>query len=977
MLCVRFYDTRDQTMRQAQLEKVDVYPEKADAMHLRFTDAKVAELRGWPEVRLAFPSIEIYANVSGNNDKQHLLVISSSVGGDPQTCEGLMWGHGMEEGKEQVVISKAVLTRLGGKLTHAGPEPAKLTVEVQRKLNGKDQVERRSLPIVGITKHDSRDRVFVPLPFARLIDNWARGFVVNLDGQHHKEEEGLSTPFAIAYGPVSEESRAVKELAEQNLDVKKVGRVSTVSFAGTVWALLDGSAMLTTDGEAQPQGVLVRPGYRVKIGDGIWVAWDTDDPRWKQFRSDGYDELGWVGTEVAVDLPSLTRGTRIPVGLIPTGARLTNARTLRWLLFDAQRFGGAKGELIRTPDGLEASQREKQAPGSVWAATSTSSVVVRPVVQDIRTSLDNLLKRHGKANLRVEELPGMATSVAVKYAKGSVEYRKMIVLRVPHDLLQMFADGRVDVRSAAVLVTPNAKAIPESVKLHEKDVPLAAVLDGPNECLLIDRSQFKFGAPEPKQTHVWLNGPWHIVGQVLAEVREQFQADEALSKMPTSYTMLTPARDGVVTRNTKPDRKAVTIRYLAGEIVVEKNVAPIKVISHSSAGFGDGFDLQRLLCNDKLARTGWCELRLPGVGDRSFKTGYFVGLPPDVAVVHDEVFRQIAFVTGDNGVMPSQIQKIVMLGIENPVLLPALEELAKKHKQPLTWLTPIQLREMNKYQIKEKHQPIMQETVRWLGTMRPAIDFAESIATVKVHVRGEQWTLVGSEIRSPMAFEVGMRSGQWFGGKDPFEAVLPAELAQRQRVNVGDAVIVQLPRNEEKGEQAISVRLKVIGLSSDEFPHVSASLCRDVSLWRKRVLEFNEAKHGFESPVEANKNLGDHRIVVFARSEADVKTLVQKLHERGYKTEDRLQEMESLRHLSLVLTAFAGSLVFGFIIMSLITVWVTTLMQVQSKSWEIGILRSIGLSAANVLRIFVVQGVFAFRNEKLAPRTGLELRHKG
>src|SRR5207248_3275220 len=126
-------------------------------VHLHFTDARLDELRKWPEVRLAFPSVELYANLSVNNDKPHLLVIASTVKGDPQTSEGLLWGHGIDEGKDQVVISKAVLTRLGGKVTESGPEPSSLTLEVQRKLNGKDQLERRSLPIVGITRHDSRD----------------------------------------------------------------------------------------------------------------------------------------------------------------------------------------------------------------------------------------------------------------------------------------------------------------------------------------------------------------------------------------------------------------------------------------------------------------------------------------------------------------------------------------------------------------------------------------------------------------------------------------------------------------------------------------------------------------------------------------------------------------------------------------------------------------------------------------------------
>jgi predicted lysophospholipase L1 biosynthesis ABC-type transport system permease subunit len=177
-------------------------------------------------------------------------------------------------------------------------------------------------------------------------------------------------------------------------------------------------------------------------------------------------------------------------------------------------------------------------------------------------------------------------------------------------------------------------------------------------------------------------------------------------------------------------------------------------------------------------------------------------------------------------------------------------------------------------------------------------------------------------------------------------------------VSVGDAITVQVLRNEVKAEQPIAIRLKIVGLSSATEPCVSVQLCREIALWRSRVMEFNEARHRFELPDAAQNDMGDHRAVLFARSEAHVKPLVQKLRERGYQTEDRLQEMEGMRHLSVVLTAFAGFFVFGFVVMSLITVMVTTLMHVQAKQHEIGILRGLGLSWTNVLYIYVLQGLF-------------------
>jgi ABC-type lipoprotein release transport system permease subunit len=49
--------------------------------------------------------------------------------------------------------------------------------------------------------------------------------------------------------------------------------------------------------------------------------------------------------------------------------------------------------------------------------------------------------------------------------------------------------------------------------------------------------------------------------------------------------------------------------------------------------------------------------------------------------------------------------------------------------------------------------------------------------------------------------------------------------------------------------------------------------------------------------------------------------------------------------------------VFGCVLNAAITVWITTMMNVKSKTWEIGILRAHGVGDRDVLGIFGTQGL--------------------
>ena len=153
-------------------------------------------------------------------------------------------------------------------------------------------------------------------------------------------------------------------------------------------------------------------------------------------------------------------------------------------------------------------------------------------------------------------------------------------------------------------------------------------------------------------------------------------------------------------------------------------------------------------------------------------------------------------------------------------------------------------------------------------------------------------------------------------------------------------------------------------LPLDQGRYVPMPLARDLSGWGQRRLVFNEAQARFELPVDVALRRGHVRCTLIAADADSVAPLVGWFRGQGYHTQDQLEERQGLLRLARVLAIVVGLFALGGVLNGAITVLITTMMNVKSKTFEIGILRAYGFRHRDVLGIFLSQalavGVGAF-----------------
>jgi lipoprotein-releasing system permease protein len=113
----------------------------------------------------------------------------------------------------------------------------------------------------------------------------------------------------------------------------------------------------------------------------------------------------------------------------------------------------------------------------------------------------------------------------------------------------------------------------------------------------------------------------------------------------------------------------------------------------------------------------------------------------------------------------------------------------------------------------------------------------------------------------------------------------------------------------------------------------------------------------FDVPAEIYAREGQVRCNVHAKSSDEVAPLVSFLESRGYITQHSLAEQQGLKELGRVLVGLVGVLVLGTVLGASLTVLITTMMNIQSKIREIGILRTQGAGSRDILGIFGIQGL--------------------
>jgi ABC-type lipoprotein export system ATPase subunit len=1002
----RMHFVQRQALSEALSTRVVALTPETSDLEKRFTDARAATMLAWAEVKLGFPCVEfnVQAGLEGVG-KGELLPLCGTVPEDPLTAPGrLISGSGVSgRDAREVVLSQRLLARLGGTLK-GGAEPRTLTLELQRKLAGRSEVQRIPLTIVGVLRHENQEKVYVPVDLAARLNLWREGQLSALDEQGIGQT--LTFPAAVAWSGPEQAQRIAEDLDSYKLTSEKQGTVRVITMEGPIWATADAKGETVPGALGRLGGVRLHTSYHARLMGRSIVALPKDDPRWKSVADPHRGDFGWVGTRG--ERPEGARGYALDRSLSGVDDLLTTPATLRWLLFDPAKKSFRRATLVQTTDPSAALALQGEWPGSVQADVDEGWCWLRRSGSRTRAIPAELLEEVGKSkpagssssSSGLEWIEEGKVSVALG-RKRTFTKARVTLLVVPDAVFARLARQAGVTRKqpdACLWMAKEEDSTPDTIRFEKEDdkedLPVAASLTSTREAILATPAIAKRLGADTKRGDLVGWGSWSF----LLSIQEQLavhgcQVERSRSHLASKFVALVAATPSAVRKVVPSDAgkltalKVVPARLKAGELDRTVEVASVADWPGEELELSTGsVSLHPSLAARGLALT---------VRDHTL-TGLRgvarANLPANLVLVGKDVFRELAFHEDEPGRMPHSVTAQTDLFCSDALAYRSALRRLERAEVKARPLTAVSTRPLVRYRIvdrQEKEGRIKMDVVNLLRSLKPGFEEAYPLLTVSAQTGADEPVtvqLTATEPGDPQRFATDLEEGTWIKDGSPLQVVLPLNLAERLGQGVGGAIDVRFARSEPSAERPrrdppgakaaqrpvgraqgrgandlasgenITLRLAVVGLVQGREVYVLARLARDVQLWRNHELEYNESKQTFASLLEISRAAGSPRYTFFARDEDTVEQLVKRLRRLGYHTEDHLEQQKDVRRLGRVLVAVVVFFVSGCVLIAAITVWLTTALNIQAKVWEIGILRSLGVPARDVLGIFLLQG---------------------
>ena len=228
-----YRDQRRAAEESMPLKVVAAVPD-VQKSEMRFTTARLAELRGLPGVANSQAAIEVGCSASVDGTRMFEVPAEGTTSADPTlSAPRLAYGRAMSPGKREAVLALPLFERMGGRFDGTVPKPAKLIVEVRRTHLGKAQPNRQELQIVGLLHAHNPDKIFVPLELADQLNLWCGSKMDETDGKRGNERP---CDACWAYVPAEYDSRMAAEAASLQVDAKRIDSFEWLDASGPIWA---------------------------------------------------------------------------------------------------------------------------------------------------------------------------------------------------------------------------------------------------------------------------------------------------------------------------------------------------------------------------------------------------------------------------------------------------------------------------------------------------------------------------------------------------------------------------------------------------------------------------------------------------------------------------------------------------------------------------------------------------------------------
>lgn len=271
------------------------------------------------------------------------------------------------------------------------------------------------------------------------------------------------------------------------------------------------------------------------------------------------------------------------------------------------------------------------------------------------------------------------------------------------------------------------------------------------------------------------------------------------------------------------------------------------------------------------------------------------------------------------------------------------------------------VRRLVRYEIRTSQEPpeplddrlltLLRMAQPTFAAVRPYLAFEGRIAG-----RDEAGTVVASDAADPARFAVDVSEGEWLDERNGLEVVLPGRCAPGLRAGTQIDLVIERPGVAGSAER-LTLPLHVAGVAESSEAVIPLPLAARIARWQQGELQYDSATQEFRPPAPVAARDGYVRCTLIADGFSSVPALVAWLQVRGFRTVDQVDAYEGMLRLAQVLALLVGLAVLGSVLNGAITVLVSTLMSVRSKTFEIGILRAHGFRDGEVLLIFLFQAV--------------------
>ena len=992
----------------------------------RFTDERVEQLGELAGVARVFPQVEINVRTGLTPDRTVDVPAEGTIPEDPTFAPARMvWGGPVSDLRaNEAILPRSLYEKVGGYFTDE-PSDTTLMIEVGRTVDGREERQRLELTLVGLLDREEVEKVHVPLELLRELGEWCRGRLDELGGRGASRRARY--PTAHAWVPGDQLERVEAEAQGLQARLTEVERIEVPAWRGPLWGRLareDGTP--PTEGDVElARGIAscaeVRQSVLTEWNGVRLVALEDDDPRLNErdvlplaTNEDGRTAHPDAPLHPEVDAPGdlvCDAGTWRRLHFEPRASvaakphALVEARDFEGAVLLASLSGSAPaldegagwaffhvdfGD--RSGSGQPAGEPDMGAAVEAgWSEAERRALTL--AFESPRLSAEAWASGSIDVGLRGTARGSRATGPG-RIRDGRIVPGAFLRSVLEADGVDGGPEGEPEVTPASGAGGPVVDGRDGGVRPPEVSCVLAGVrassapgrvelaaaggaVDGLVLANAATPSLWTDGAAFDARVAgfvVWGDG--RSLLQLVALAREAgWELDHSASRLPTSFSVLVEGEgDEVLTQLGLEAEQHLRISPFLG---VAARYGAERVVVAAAEELGQRAEGRVCIRGGTVGAAA--ALEQGGWSSEPLTARPFRDLPPGLALVDEHTFADVAW-AADPKDRPLEGEPLVELGVVDYLEYETTARALAEHGLGFEVSTPVEKRELVRFAVEDlstaaespdTEPTVGEDLIGVLRMSRPTFVGADGALALEAFLgeRTDAVVLESSSANDPARYASAPTAGSWLAPGEANQVLLPRALTEDPssfgEAAIGNVLSVRFERSvaARRGDRLV-IPLKVTGVVDGDAAVVPLELLRDVELWQRGKVVFNETRGVFESPLSVSQRMGDVRCNVFADGQESVAPLVAALRDMGYDTRDSLAQQASLERLGRVLAAIVIVFVLGCLVNASITVFVATLMNVRSKIYEIGILRAHGLGRRKVVGIFAFQGlvvgVFAF-----------------